>query len=372
MKLSQTTKDAFNFTEHPNFGASLKSWWKSLAAVNFNITPIYWPKTIFITGNILLNTPIQWWEKLRYQKKINATKVKAPVFILGHPRSGTTLLHYLLSKDPSFNYCTTSQALIPNVYFTIGNLLSDLLQKALPSTRPMDNLKMGAELPKEEEFAIGNMTSTSMVQGYVFPKKIKSLFDENVLFTKQGNKENWQKHFQYLCQKLSLNRESQQLLLKSPNNTARVKAILECYPDAKFIHIYRNPYKVYLSNERLYEKILPMTALQKVNALEIEEFIFYSYKSIMQQYFIDKKHIPEGQLIEIAYEDFVKNPFPNIENIYSQFFPQRLPEVKPLIEKEWENYSNYQTNIFEIDNNLKNKINREWDFAFQALGYEKD
>lgn len=33
-----------------------------------------------------------------------------PVFILGHPRTGTTHLHNLLSRDPAFAYATTFHA----------------------------------------------------------------------------------------------------------------------------------------------------------------------------------------------------------------------------------------------------------------------
>jgi hypothetical protein len=369
MQLITNNKDAFNFSGHPCMGANLPAWWNTLKNSNFDIDAVYLPKTLFITANVLFNSPIQWLENWRFSKAIDQVEIKAPVFILGHPRSGTTLLQYLLSKDPQFNYCTTSQALLPNVYLTMGGVLSKILQKALPEKRPMDNLKMGADMPKEEEFGIANIYSRTMIQAYIFPRQMQKLFDENVLFRNPAIAEEWKKYFLKFCKKIAFTKQDKTLLLKSPNNTARIKQILEVFPDAKFIHIYRNPLKVCLSNERLYEKILPITALQKVSKAEVRNFIFYSYKAMMQQYLDTKALIPNGHLIEIAYEDFTKDPLPYFEKIYAQFYPGKFDSVKSVFEKEWQEYNNYKTNTFQIDKELEQKIKSEWGFAFEAFGY---
>lgn len=369
MQLKFSKKDAFNFTGHPCMGASASAWWNTLKISNFDVDAIYWPKALFITANVLFNSPVQWIETLRYSKSIEQVKIKAPVFILGHPRSGTTLLQYLMSKDPQFNYCTTSQALLPNVYLTMGGVLSKIIQKALPEKRPMDNLKMGAEMPKEEEFGIANTYARTMIQAYIFPRQMQQLFDQNVLFKNEEIAEEWQKYFLKFCKKIAFTKQDQTLLLKSPNNTARVKQILEVFPDAKFIHIYRNPLNVFLSNQRLYEKILPITALHKVNSQQVQDFIIYSYKAMMQQYLETKNMIPEGNLIEIAYEDFTEDPIPYFEQIYNQFYPNKFEMVKSVFEKEWKVYDNYKTNVFELDKSIKEKVEKEWSFAFEAFGY---
>lgn len=369
MQTITNNKDAFNFTGHPCMGSSWSAWWNTMRISNFDIDPIYWPKTLFISANVLFNTPVQWVEKMRFSNAIQQVEIKSPVFILGHPRSGTTLLQYLLSKDPQFNYCTTSQALLPNVYLTMGGLLSKILQKALPDKRPMDNLKMGADMPKEEEFGIANIYARTMIQAYIFPRQMKELFDENVLFKNSAIADEWKVYFFKFCKKIAYTKQEQTLLLKSPNNTARIKQILEVFPDAKFIHIYRNPLKVFLSNERLYEKILPITSLQKINTEQVRAFILYSYKAMMQQYLETKSLIPKGNLIELAYEDFTKDPLPYFEQIYEQFYPEKFDSVKSVFEKEWKEYDNYKTNTFKIDNDLEQKIKSEWAFAFEAFGY---
>ncbi|MEX2590717.1 MAG: sulfotransferase [Chitinophagales bacterium] len=371
MQLKFSKKDAFNFSGHPCMGASPSAWWNSLKDAGFDFDTAYLPKVLFISGNVLFNAPVQWLEKLRFSNNVQREKIKAPLFILGHPRSGTTLLQYLLSKDPQFNYCTTTQALLPNVYLTMGGILSGILKKALPKTRPMDNLKMGADMPKEEEFALGNLTSKSMIQAYLYPRQMQRFFDENVLFKNEAAKEAWKKYFLYFCKKINHKNSGKTLLLKSPNNTARVREILEIFPDAKFIHIYRNPYKVFLSNERLYEKILPFTSLQKVEGKAVQDFIFYSYKAMMQKYLQDKTLIASENLVEIAYEDFTQDPLPLLKNIYSKFYPNRFSEIKTSFEQEWKAYENYQTNVFELDAAVQKRIEQEWAFAFEAFGYKQ-
>ena len=47
---------------------------------------------------------------------IEATRVEAPVFILGHYRSGTTYLHELLSNDPGFASPNRFQAFNPSTF----------------------------------------------------------------------------------------------------------------------------------------------------------------------------------------------------------------------------------------------------------------
>ena len=101
--------------------------------------------------------------------------------------------------------------------------------------------------------------------------------------------------------------KGKQLLLKSPTNTSRIKQLLEIFPDAKIIHIYRNPYSVCLSTRKLYNDIFPLFSLQEpVSPEEAEEVQFQVYEQMYKKYFLEKEYIPEGNLIEIKYEDIVR------------------------------------------------------------------
>ena len=69
--------------------------------------------------------------------------MKAPVFILGHPRTGTTLLHSLLALDEErFTFCNTFMSGFPHCFLFFERLGKFLFSGILSETRPMDNMKL--------------------------------------------------------------------------------------------------------------------------------------------------------------------------------------------------------------------------------------
>ena len=361
-------RKGYSVTSHILSGSSPGNLYRILADNQFRIGKPYRKrllKTIFI---VLLSTPNILLERLLFNRKIRNTKVTAPVFILGYPRSGTTHLIYLLSKDTRFGWCKTYECLGPHVIFTFGRVLRFIAQRALPKTRPMDNMPLGADLPKEEEFAIANMGIESMVNGLYFPQKFSEYTNRFVLFKGDAReKSNWKRNHLFLSQKLTLKNNNKTLLLKSPFDTGRVKELLELYPDARFIHIYRNPLSVYASNEKLYEGVLPQTAFHEVGDEEMKQHVLYSYKAVYEKYFSEKNLIPKDKLIEVRYEDFIGKELSYLENIYRQLHLTGFEEMRSVYEKMLEKNRHYQTNQHSMTQEQENEVRREWAFAFDAF-----
>ncbi len=373
MKLDYGTKAYFNFSTHAGFGSSLDAWLTLLWRHRQEIELPFVPKILYITFVILLNTPIMLYEKAVYGKKIWKRHLSPPVFILGHPRSGTTYLHYIMSKDEHLAFCAIYESFMPWIFLSSGKFLQKVIGKALPETRPMDNLKLGATQPKEEEFALFCMGEESMITGYVFPKKIYDYFRKYVLY-KDVDRDvvvNWKCNLIYFMQKLNYKYKGKPLLMKSPFNTGRVRELLEMFPDAKFIHIYRDPYVVYSSNERLYEKTITDLSFQKANPEEIQDFIIKSYRDMYQKYLEDRKLIPQGNLVEFSYEEFIGNELTVLERAYKDLHLSNFESARSAFEAEISEYDNYQTNKYEMEDVLKEKIYSEWQFAFDAFGYKK-
>ena len=374
MNLKYSYKNYLNLTTHTALGSSLPKWIDLLAKNKFLIDIRFLPKMLFITGNVIFNVPFQLYEYIRYNKQIKKAKIQRPVFIVGHYRSGTTYLHNVLSKDPNFCFCSTYEALTPYVFLSTGNITKKILNRVMPSTRPQDNVTAGAGEPSEEEFAMGNISHTSLTHGYYFPKSIFSVFNKSVVFEedKAKNTKHWQKHLDYFLRKLSCKNNGKQLILKSPANTARMKEILELYPDACFIHIHREPYAVYQSNVNLYEKILPLLSFQKVENKFMEDFILYAYEKMYRKFLSHKNDIPANQLFEISYNDFVSAPAEQLQKVYNQLSLGNFEAALPYLQKEITAVKNYKTNAYvTLDKGTKNIVTEKWGFMFERYGYNK-
>lgn len=319
---------------------------------------------------ICLYTPLRFWERLRFDKKIRETKVKSPVFILGHQRSGTTYLHYLLGQDPQFGYLSVKESFMPWIYLTAKQHLEWMLGRNMPDQRPMDNLRLGMDLPTEPEYALGNMTTSTMLAGYMVPSQLKNAFRKTILFEDEQAKKEWKQALKYSMQKLTLLHEGKRILTKAPEDLGRVKEILEVFPDAKFVHIYRNPYRVYFSTERLYGITLPMVAWEYVSEEVVKDFIIYAYREMFNRYFEAKKLIPEGNLVEINYEDFIGNEMEMLRKAY-QTLGLNFESAEPYIKAEVKSYEGYQTNKYEYDPERMEEIYAAWKTAFEELGYSK-
>ncbi|MEO8761244.1 MAG: sulfotransferase, partial [Bacteroidia bacterium] len=278
----------------------------------------------------------------------------------------------VLSKDPNFCFCSTYEALTPNVFLSTGGITKKILSWAMPPTRPQDNVEAGADKPSEEEFAMGNMSNTSLTHGYYFPESIFNVFDESVVFEKDKvkNTKHWQQHFDYFLKKLSYKNNGKQLLLKSPANTGRIKEILELYPDACFIHIHRNPYTVYQSNINLYEKILPLLSFQKVDNKWIEDFILFSYEKTYRKFLADKKEVPINQFFEMSYADFVAAPLEQLQKAYAHLNLGDFEKATLFLKEEINEVKDYKTNNYStLDGETKNMVTAKWQFMFDTYNY---
>lgn len=125
---------------------------------------------------------------------------------------------------------------------------------------------------------------------------------------------------QYLhfLKKVSYNNPQERLLLKNPVNTVRIQNLLELFPKAKFIYIYRNKEEVIKSTIKLYKDLLRINTFQHIHNSVLLKNIDQIYSETLVHYHKYKKLIAIDNLVEIKYEDFVKHPFSTTEAIYSQ------------------------------------------------------
>lgn len=372
MNIRYKTSHYFTLS-HPLLGSGLRNYLRLLANNFGSIDPRFSLKLIFSFLTVLAWSPLRWLESTLLHSKIKKTEIKAPIIILGHPRSGTTYLHYLLAADPSLAYSNTYEVFMPRIFFLFGKYIGKLMDPMMPKKRAMDNLSMGAYKPTMDEFALANLSQASWCHGFYFPKKINHYFQKYVSFSKaeKRDREIYKKAHLYFAKKAQLKNPEKTLIIKSASTTSRIQELLEIFPDARFVHIYRNPSAVYLSTERLYEKILPMFGFHKVNNSEIENFIISSYKEYHQKWFAEKALIPNGQLIQFPFEDFVKDPLPYLQQCYDAWQLQLSKDALNPIQELIDQHQGYQKNSYpKLPETTRKILQDEWAFCYDAWSYK--
>ena len=323
-----------------------------------HITPKYYFKTFLTTLVVIISVPFHLWEKIYFKKKLSKCSFqKPPLFILGHWRSGTTLLHNMLCADPDAGYITTYQSVFPN------NLASKLIFKTfmkifIPKKRPSDNVILNVDFPQEDEFAFSNSHSNSYYNFFYFPKQYELFYERSIHLdniTKE-EKNSWLKAYDKLLKKASINTKGERLIIKNPVNTARIKHLLKLYPNAKFLYIYRNPITVYISTKRFFENLFPTLILENTDNQLIENMTFDVYTMLMNDYIEQKDLIPEKNLFELRYEDFEKEPVEESKKIYENLLNEDFDKVKHHFSNYFNSIKGYKKNKYEIDKVTIEKI----------------
>ena len=297
---------------------------------------------------------------------------KPPIFILGHWRSGTTHLYNILSKSPRFGYLPPIATGIPWNMLTLGKWFEPLLRKTLPSERFIDNVPVQPDSPQEDEIALANMIDLSFYHGLYFPSHFKEHFNRGVYF--QGcaplQVENWKKTFHHFMQKLSLLQDGRPILVKNPVYTARVSLLQSMYPEAKFIHIHRNPYRVFESMKNFYVNLFHELAFQNYDHLSIPEIVLEHYPRIMDRLIDDTKNMKPNQFIELGYDELDEHPFSALRKIYEALELGAFNEDEGIFANYLDSVKRYQKNRYPYSTQTLDAVTQHWGKYVDHWGYE--
>lgn len=335
----------------------------------------YFLRIVILVMINIINYPFRTYERLFINPRFKHKDLsKAPVFIIGHWRSGTTHLHNLLCQDSQMAYASTYQSVFPDTLFNkLGRFLfkgfSSLL---IPGTRKGDNVSLGSSLPQEEEFALGAKTPLSFYFFWMFPQKMIQFYDTYIRFhrVKKKQLDRWKSDYHLFIKKAIKNTTGDRYLSKNPPNTGRIKTLLSMFPDAKFIFIHRNPVEVFLSTQNFYRKMLPPLQLQAIHTDQIDTNIISIYKKIMNDYLLEKEAIPAKNLVEVPYTELEKSPLVVLETIYTHLDLDNFEAAFPRFEHYIDKMKSYNKNKHHIEKHQLETIRNEWRFFMDAYAYD--
>ncbi len=337
------------------------------------IEPRYLPRLLLIITLSIISAPLRLLETLIWGRILSKTIIDAkPIFILGHWRSGTTHLHNLLVQDKTLGFVSMYQAIAPECCLIGGSWLPQLLSRIIPEKRPMDNLRWPLDAPQEEELPLSKMFPWSFYLSALFPKENGRALIEAVDFedTRQNRGVSLEIAYRKLLTIATLRAEGKPLVLKNPVNSARIKFLLRLFPEARFIHIVRDPYSVYSSTMGLRKSLIDIARLQTFDESLFQESTLHNYKTLMLRYLEDRNLIPLGQLAEVHFEDLEREPLKQIKQIYQTLGIETFGSAKSNIKGYIDKQQNYVKNEHQISTEERLLVNKNWGFVFSAFGYE--
>ena len=313
-------------------------------------------------------------QRFAYGRKVAQTEIeKPPVFVIGHWRSGTTLLHELLALDGRFSYPSTYDCFCPHHFLLSRPYLRWFVSAVLPKHRPMDQMVNGVDLPQEDEFALCTLGAPTPYFRVAFPNG-PAVHEE--FFDLESVDPEKLDHFRgaltYFLQALTY-RDKKQLILKSPPHTGRIGRLSKWYEGSKFIHISRSPFEIFPSTVRLWKALDTVQGLQKPRYDDetLHELIFNGYDRMYGGYFRHSQQlIDQDQLVEIRYEDLIAKPLETIEAVYKHLDIGDFESVVPKIEKYFAHRKDYKANKNPIDESLAAMIKERWQQYIQRYDYD--
>lgn len=221
------------------------------------------------TRRVPAYVPRSWWHAKWFEhnwktqaSRLEKTKLPDdPVFIVGLWRSGTTALHEVLAAATGWPTPQTWQCFNPSSCF-----LAPPPADGVPTYRPMDQGRITAWSPQEDEFALLLLGEPSLYRAFIDPRRLLACAEA---LCSSGNTplERWQTFLR------GISVSGRPLLLKSPTHTFRISRLRAMFPRARFVWMARHPGEVLASNLRMWRAMVDLYALWHCPTGLLEAFL---------------------------------------------------------------------------------------------------
>jgi hypothetical protein len=344
---------------------------KVLARNQFDVSFSKLHTALSITAVSGINSFLATLDKLFCSSAVSRVEItEPPLFILGHWRAGTTFLHELMIRDPRHTFPDTYQCFVPHHFVFTEKWLAPLTSVLIPKRRPMDNMAAGWQRPQEDEFAICNLGIPTPYLSMLFPRRgpadpeyldLRSLSD--------NDRKQWSEALNYFFRRITY-RDPRRIVVKSPPHTARLRTLVELYPQAKFVHIVRDPYELFISTVSLWKSLNEVQRVQsRGDESWLEEFVLATFERMYAALEADRQLLGADQLVELKYEELVQNPLEEVRSVYSKLNLGDFSLIEPELKTHLADVKNYRPNQYELSDEKRQLIATRWARYIEHYGY---
>jgi hypothetical protein len=242
--------------------------------------------------------------------------VEAPVFIVGLPRTGTTLLHGLVTEDPLNRVPLTWEVMYPAGH---GNTAEGIerarrqtgarlewANRLAPEFRRIHPI--APDLPQE---CIAMTAPVFMSIQFHTTHNVASYQD---WFERDSQRLAFDFH-RRLLQHLQRQRAAQRWVLKAPGHLFSLGPLLERYPDAKVVQTHRDPLRV-MASMASHATVLRRAFSDSADPRQIAADWADRWGRALDNFLAVRDRSPAGQFLDIRYEEIEARPIETVERMY--------------------------------------------------------
>lgn len=352
-------------------GIKLSQFLKLVNRNGLSLHPKYILRFLFLLQGGIWSSLLSIIEDRKYGKQIKDLRLPDdPIFIIGHWRTGSTFLHQLLNLDERLAAPSVFQISVPDNFLISRKYYKPIMTRMLDAVRPMDQVKLGFDEPQEDEYALVKMGINSPLEKLIFPINNEFfLSGVSSLIPDEPHLTIWINFFQLFFKKLTF-QTGKKIVFKNPFHSLRIDLLKEIFPKAYFIYIYRNPYVVIPSTQRMWSIVGKQNCLRKYQAEPSIAEVTATYKTFTESIKRSLGELPEKRYNEIQFEKFEQDPLQTINSLYKHMGMNISRDLEQTINNFLHANKDYKKNRYALSAEEVNLIGKELSDDLEKTGYK--
>ncbi|MCB9684865.1 MAG: sulfotransferase [Alphaproteobacteria bacterium] len=250
--------------------------------------------------------------------------VRAPTFVVGHPRSGTTFLHRLLALDPRYATPTARQLLLPSASLqraasALGRSSRARALAARAERRWLggwaDRHETGLALPEEDDWLLlhaGASPTLELLTGDPGATR-RYWFGDHLPAEERDAVMRW--YARCVGSLLPLFPAGSTWLSKNPHFTGWLRTLAARFPDARFVMLVRHPAEAVASRLALAEHAWRRGEPRPVRQDRRYGLLFEQSCALYREAEAAWATLPADRAVRVGYDGLVMDPVSVLEGL---------------------------------------------------------
>jgi len=355
--------------------------YRKLLSASFN-TFGFFSKDFFTTLGVpfyLLFTHFTLWLDNFFYAKYKDVEIKNPVFIIGHPRSGTTFFHRLMIKTDDYLNFKSWELFFPAL--TARKFIKPIIDKKIANGNatifpPETGHHARLDLPEEEEQLFMHLCDSQFTSIIFSLGFYNGDFNEILFNDEQKHQKTSLKYFKNYLKRQIYYTNKKQVMARCNFSGMRLQQLAAEFPDAKFIYFYRNPLESIPSHLSLNRSVFDYKwGLEKIGETAMQRYYNRRYRYNVTYYKYLENMLQQANLkervLQIHYPQLLENFEATMQKAINFMQVDISKTLQNEIETQAEKQKTYQRKhkVYELEmfGLSEAKIKADLDFMFEKV-----